>query len=93
MSVVRTVRRIISGRSVGKIIIIILNLGFYTSKNKNIDHRGIENCTYESDYISLLRDSTIPSALNICFDLFYCNLKEKDHITRKIDSKKKNVCL
>ena len=30
-------------------IIIILNLGFDTSKNKIIDHQGNENCAYESD--------------------------------------------
>ena len=36
---------------------LILNLDFGTSKNKKIDHRGKENCTYESDHISLLRDA------------------------------------
>ena len=60
------VGRINSGRSVGKII-IILNLGFGTSKNKNIDHLGKENYAYESDHISLPHDSTMPSALNFCF--------------------------
>ena len=39
--------------------------------------------------ISLLRDSTISSALNFVFYLFYCNLKGKYHVRRKIDSKKK----
>ena len=60
------VGRINLGSSVGKII-IILNLGFGTSKNKNIDHLGKENYAYESDHISLPRDSTMPSALNFCF--------------------------
>ena len=64
---------------------------FSTSKNKNTDHQGEENCAYEGDHISLLCDSTMPSALNICFYLFYCNQKEKDHIRRKINSKNKNI--
>ena len=34
----------------------------------------------------------MPSALNFFFFfLFYCNPKEKDHIRRKVNSKKKNV--
>ena len=49
------------------IIIMISNLGFSTSKNKNIDHQGKENCAYESDHISLLCNSMMPSALNFCF--------------------------
>ena len=82
--VVQAVGRIISGRSVGKIIIIFLNLGFATPKNK-------EYCACEGNHISLLCDSTMPSALNICFYLFYCNRKEKYHIRRKISRKKKNM--
>ena len=69
------------GRSVGKIIIIILNLGFGTSENKNVDHRGKENYAYEGD-ISLLRDSTMPSALNICF-LSILLQPKKNHIRIK----------
>ena len=46
--------------------------------------------TYESDHISLLRDSTMPSALNFVFYVFYCNVKEK-YIRRTINSKKRNV--
>ena len=42
--VVQAVGRIISGRSVGKIIIIILSLRVGKSKNKNINHRGKETC-------------------------------------------------
>ena len=42
--VVQAVGRIILGRSVGKIIIIILSLRVGKSKNKNIDHRGKETC-------------------------------------------------
>ena len=36
-----------------------------------------------SNHISLLCDLTMSGALNVVFYLFYCNLKEKDHI-RKI---------
>ena len=45
-----------------------------TSKNKNTDDRVKETCatvsiqfTYETDHISLLGDSTMSNALNICF--------------------------
>ena len=48
--------------------------------------------TYETDRIFLLCQSTMPSALNFCY-VFYCNLKEKAHIRRSINSKKKNVCM
>ena len=89
--VVRAVGKIVSGRSVGKII-IILNLWFGTFKNKNVDRRGKENFVYESDHISLLCDYMMPSSLNfLFFYLFYCIGKEKDHIRRKINSKNKNV--
>ena len=40
--VVRSVARIISGRSVGKIIILNFNTG--TPKIKNIDYQGKETC-------------------------------------------------
>ena len=60
-----------------------------TFKN-NIDHRGKETCvimliqvTYEIDHVSLLQDSTIQSALNFFFYVFYFNLKEKGQITKK----------
>lgn len=63
----RTGSRItISGWSVGKITIIFFALKAGTSK-KNIDHQGKEICAYESDHISLLYDSTVPSVLNFCF--------------------------
>ena len=45
---------------------------------------------YESNNISLLLYSTMSYVLNfLSFYLFYCNLKEKDLIRRKINSKKK----
>ena len=52
---------------------MILSLRADTSKNKNIDHGVKETCAimsiqtiYEIDHISLLKDSTISSALNFC---------------------------
>ena len=46
--------------------------------------------TYEIDHIPVLRDSTTSSAL--CFlCILYGNLKEKDHIKRNINSKKRDV--
>ena len=86
------------GRSIGKIIIIILSFRVDTSKNKNIDHlvkktRAITltHATYETDHVSLLQDSTISSSQNFCFYVFYCNLKEKGQITRNLNSKKRNI--
>ena len=43
---------------------------------------------YESDHISLLRDLLMTTALNFDFLSILLNLKEKDHIKRKIRSKK-----
>ena len=70
---------------------LILSFKVGTAKNKNIDHGVKETCaimstkvTYEIDHIYLLRDSTISNALNFCFCVFYCNLKEKGHIKRNI---------
>ena len=87
---VRVVRRITSGRSVGQIIIIMIILSFRvgTSKSKNVDHRVKETCairstqvTYETAYISLLRDSTMSNVLNLFF--IY-------HIRNIINNKKRN---
>ena len=68
----QAVERIISGRSVGKII-LILNFRFGLSNSKNIDDGIKETCatmltkgTYEVNHISLLWDSTISSALDFC---------------------------
>ena len=36
--------------------------------------------TYESNHIYLIHDSTLSNVLDICFYLFYCNLKGKGHI-------------
>ena len=64
------------------------------SKNKNIDHRVKEICavistqvTYETDQIYVLCCSTMSSALNFCFYVFYCDLKGK-YIRRNINCKK-----
>ena len=88
--------RIISGQLVGKII-MIPSFRVDTSKNKNIDHQVKETCadvstqvTYETNYISLLHDSIMSSALNFVSYVFYCNLKEKDHIRRNINIREKN---
>ena len=87
--------RIISGQLVGKII-MIPSFRVDTSKSKNTDHRVKETCadmstqvTYETNYISLLHDSIMSSALIFVFYVFYCNLKEKDHIRRNTNIREK----
>ena len=55
------------GRSVAKMIIIILRFRVNTSKNKKI---SVLKLTYERDHISLFHDSTMPTALN-CLSIFY----------------------
>ena len=72
--VAQTIERIISGRSVGKIMTIILRFRVGASKNKNVDHGVKKTCaimstqvTYEINHIPLLSDSIISSALNFCF--------------------------
>ena len=60
-------------------IIIILDLEFGTSKNKNIDHRSKENCTHESDHISLLRESMMSGALNFCFLSILLQLERRSY--------------
>ena len=42
--------------------------------------------TYETNHIY---DSTMSSALNFCFYVFFCNLKENNQIRRNINNKKK----
>ena len=76
--VVQAVERIISGWLVGKIIILILNFRFGLSKSKNIDDGVKETCaimlrkvTYEVNHISLLWDSTISSALDFLFVMYF----------------------
>ena len=61
-----------SGRSVGKIKIIMLSFRVGTSKNKNVDHRVKETyavmstqVTCETNHVST-RDSTVSNALNLC---------------------------
>ena len=73
------------GRSVGKIIKVILSLRVGTFKNKNIDHWDRETSDNESYLISLLCDSTISRALNFCF---LCTLLQPKG---KVNSKKENV--
>ena len=88
------------GRSISKII-IILSFRISISKNKNIDHGVKQSCaiistqvTYELNHISVLGHSTISSALNFCFYVFYCDLKEK-YIYKekyKLHKKEKFIC-
>ena len=47
---------------------------------------------YENDHISFLRDATMSNALNYCFLSILLHLKEKDHIRKKINSKKIFTC-
>ena len=61
-----------AGRSASKIIILSFRVS--TSNNENTDHQVKETCairsmhvTYETDHISLLRDSTVSNARNVCF--------------------------
>ena len=90
----RAVERIISGRSVGKIMtIIILSFRVGTSKNKNIDNGVKQTCaiiltqvTYEIDHISFLS-----SALSFCFYVSYRYLKEEDRFKRNMNSQKRNI--
>ena len=77
--IVWAVGRIVSGRSVGKIIIIILSFWVSTSKNKNIDHRVKE--TYVIFGLSI-QNRTLP-----LFDLFV--LKERACIRTKRNSWRK----
>ena len=87
----RAVERIISGRSVGKIMtIIILSFRVGTSKNKNIDNGVKQACaiiltqvTYEIDHISLLS--------SFCFYVSYRYLKEEDRFKRNMNSQKRNI--
>ena len=67
-----------SGKSVGKII-IILSLRVGKTKNRNIDHRRKESYAKESDHIFFCCDSTISSALNFCF--LYTLLQPKRKIS------------
>ena len=46
---------------------------------------------YESNHISLLLDSRMSSVLKFLLFSIYCNLKEENPITKKINSKKKKM--
>ena len=85
------------GQSVGKIIIIILSFRVDTSKNKNIGHGVKETCaimstqvTYKISHIQT-RFNNIKCTNFLFFLYFYHILKEKAHIKRNINSKKRNV--
>ena len=87
------------GRSVGKIIVILLSVGVGTTKNKNVDN-GVKGTsvimstqvTYEIDHISLLQDSKISSVLNFCFwYVLLLSKRKKSHVKGNTNSKKRNV--
>ena len=44
----------------------------------------LSKVTYKSNHISLLSDSTMSSVLTFYIYMFYWDLKEKDHIRRKV---------
>ena len=44
--------------------------------------------TSETNHIC---DSAMSSALNFCFYVFFCNLKENNQIRRNINNKKKEI--
>ena len=85
--VVQAVGRIISGRSVSKIIMIVmLSFRAATLKNKK----------YQWGYLWKRPHLFTPwfnavSVLTFCLCLFCCNRKEKDHVRRKINSKNKSI--
>ena len=84
----QAIRRIISGWSASKIIIvIILSVRVGTYKNKNIDHQGKET-TFGLPILN--ESSAIYALLPFLFDFF--ELKEKDHIGSKMNSQKRK-CL
>ena len=82
--VVRTVGRIIAAWSGGKIIILCFRVS--TSKNNNKKKSIIEVIVKVTTSLY----SVIQRCKFVKF-LFYCNLKEKDHVRKKRNSKK-NIC-
>ena len=62
---------------------IILGLRVGRSKNKNTDYQGKETCAYKKDHISFLCDSTMSSALNICFLSVLLQRKRKRSYKKK----------
>ena len=67
---------------------MILSFRVSTSKNENVDHRVKKNlCYLLGQYKLHIKPTSLyavnqqsQNALNLFFFLFYCNLKEKDHI-------------
>ena len=49
--------------------------------------------TYETDHISCAVIQRCQVHQIFVFCVFYCNLKEKDHIRRNKNNKKRNVCM
>ena len=77
----------------------ILSFRVGTSKSKNIGYRVKETCVIMSTQVNIKPTTTLYPVIQWCqvhkicvFYVFYCNLKEKDHVRRNINSKKKK-CL
>ena len=77
-------------------MIIILSFRIGISKNKNIDHRVKETCAICQHKLHMKPTTSLCPVIQQCqvhqnfaFYVFYCSLKEKDHIKRNINSKKK----
>ena len=76
----RAARRIVSSQSVGKIMITILNFRVSTSKNKMMINLkklvllGLYKFIYETNFISLLRGSTIQNVLNVCLFMYFIGI-------------------
>ena len=63
-----------------------------------MDHQGKETCAitptpiiYESDHISFFGDSTIASALNFVFNIFYLTQKKKIVLGENSKNSKKQI--
>ena len=72
------------GCLVGKIIILSFRTGI--SKNKKYWSRLCMKAI-----VIHLHNSTLSNVLKFHFYLFHCNLKEKDHVRRNVNSKNKNI--
>ena len=79
-----------SGQTLGKIIIINLSFRVGTSKIKiwTIELKKLvllsQHKLHVKQITSLYSCSAMSSALNSCFYVFHCNLKNKDYIGRYV---------
>ena len=70
---------------------MVLSFRVGASKNINIDHEVKETCAAMSTQVTYEIDHIYFKCPKFVFYVFYRNLKEKDHIKRNINSKKRNV--